>query len=49
MDGIDILDPFQSSFNPGHRMETTLVILMDDLYRQLDQAGSRWIDVAVTS
>ena len=34
------LDPFQSGFRPGHRVETALVALMDDLRRHLDQGGS---------
>ena len=34
------LYPFQSGFRPGHRTETALVALMDDLRRHLDQGGS---------
>ena len=34
------LDPFQSSFQPGHGVETALVTLTDDLQRKLDLAGS---------
>ena len=34
------LDPFQSSFRPGHGVETALVALTDDLRCQLDLGGS---------
>ena len=34
------LDPFQSSFHPGHGVETALVALTDDLRHQLDLGGS---------
>ena len=34
------LDPFQSGFRAGHRVETALVALTDDLRRQLDLGSS---------
>ena len=33
-------DPFQYGFQPGHRVETALVTLTDDLQRKLDLGGS---------
>lgn len=40
LDDTSALNPFQSSFCPGHRTVTVLFTLMDDLHRQLDRGGS---------
>lgn len=40
LDDTPALDPSQSGFRPGHRTETALITLTDDLHRQLDQGGS---------
>lgn len=39
LDAAAILDPFQSSYHPGHGMETVLVALTDDPWRHMDSGG----------
>lgn len=40
LNDISVLDLFQFSFHPGHRIDMALVILRDDLHNQLGQGVS---------
>lgn len=39
LDEADHLDPFQSRFRPGYGIETALVTLTDDVWREQDGGG----------